>query len=117
VNAKSPNAVFGAAVGFKCRAYTVIAKDQMSRNIADMILASVQGYFSARNTDDRGDHPLTVGGSLSPDTLQAMLVDEQRGELPGLPRLLFSRGAIRKVEGEGSLAVPRRNLESLTGST
>lgn len=46
---------------------------------ADLMFSWVQGFFSAQNLRDL-DHPRTVGGSLSADTLRSMLTDQCREE-------------------------------------
>jgi hypothetical protein len=102
LNAKPPNAILGAGAALKCRAYTVFAKDQESRNIADMVLSWAQGYFSARNSAGLADHPLAVGGSLSSDTFKAMLVDECNEEsYVNLPVFFAVEGLYDKMKVKG----------------
>jgi hypothetical protein len=73
--AKDPNALFGFGT-MKCVGFVSASRDPQGKSIlARPIFAWAQGWMSARNVAGR-TVPLTVGGSLSADALEAMLVSE-----------------------------------------
>jgi hypothetical protein len=99
---KEPNVVIGAGASFTCKAYVTMLENHNSVRITEMIFSWVQGYFSARNTAGRGDHPLTVGGTMSADTLHAMLADECRNEAnQPYPVVLAAEALYDKLQAKG----------------
>src|SRR5579862_3446638 len=78
VSAKEPGVVYGAGT-LTCKVYMDMVREPRREHQADLMFSWVQGFFSARNLRDF-DHPLTVGGSLSADTLRSMLTDQCREE-------------------------------------
>jgi hypothetical protein len=87
VHTKEPGSVIGAGASVTCKGYIDMLKDHNYVRITDMVISWVQGYFSARNTVGRTS-ALTVGGSISNKTLEAMLVD-QCSEQPYLSQPVY----------------------------
>lgn len=102
VNAGEPSVVLGAGGAITCKEYVALLKDQHKPQAISVILSWVQGYFSARNTAGRVHDPLTVGGTMSGATLQAMLADECREEnLQPLPVVIAVGKLYDKLQEKG----------------
>jgi hypothetical protein len=72
---KEPYTLFGSGT-MKCVLFVSVERDPQGKEIVgSRAFAWVQGYFSARNTPQPGVYH-TVRGSLSPQTLESMLVDQ-----------------------------------------
>jgi hypothetical protein len=97
VYAKEPNSVLGYGA-MSCKAYLNFFQEPAMKESAGDVFAWVQGYFSARNT--LGDHPVTVGGSLSANTLESMLRDHC-GEVRETPVVLAAAMLYAKLEAKG----------------
>jgi hypothetical protein len=82
--AREPWSIVGFGTS-KCSLYVNASKGDANEKsmIVNPMFAWAQGWFSSRNARS-GEKPLTVGGSLSADALQAMLVTqcEQTPEFP-----------------------------------
>lgn len=105
VPAKEPSAVFGAGVTL-CKVYVEAVKDPNGKPLAETVLSWVQGYFSARNVGGRLTHPeehrLTVGGTMSLETLQAMLVDQCNDEdFRAGPAFFAAEALYNKLQAKG----------------
>jgi hypothetical protein len=106
VHAAEPKVVLGLG-GYTCEFYWSLYSrgDQPD---ADSVFSWVQGYFSARNMYGHGVRQATVGGSLSPPTLESMfkdecsdLIDATREDVPK-PTLYAAADALyRKLEAKG----------------
>lgn len=95
-----PGAVLGAGIQ-KCRVLVNMASDERTKPVATLIFAWVQGWFSARNIAPPNDHaPLTVGGSLSPETLQGYLVTMCK-KFPETPVFVAANGIYEVLKEEG----------------
>jgi hypothetical protein len=71
-----PSVIVGAGT-LKCQVFVNMTKDKRLKEPADMMVSWVQGWISASNVSGANkDHPQTVGGSLSPETLEGFLVTE-----------------------------------------
>jgi hypothetical protein len=79
VSAKEPGMVLGAGAS-TCGQYLNFKKDPKRVSTARMMFSWVQGYFSARNAMGHTERMLTVGGSVSADTLESMLADQCTNE-------------------------------------
>jgi len=74
--AKEPWAIIGSGT-VTCEVFVNASRDPIAKDIlARQISSWAQGWISARNAAGRNTSPLTVGGSLSADALDAMLVSE-----------------------------------------
>jgi hypothetical protein len=104
VPAKAPNVVFGVGTTM-CKAYVGMVKDPTAGRLTDMVVSWAQGYFSARNVAGRLDPNatrLSVGGTISADTLQAMLVDECNEEdFQSGPLFFAVEGLYNKLQSKG----------------
>lgn len=104
VDAGEPaGAVFGAGAGVTCKAYVNMLKDPRLQVSAFEVVAWVQGFFSARNIAGVAQHNvLTVGGTLSPQTLRWMLADQCADEklLPE-PVVLAASQLYFKLQAKG----------------
>jgi hypothetical protein len=74
---KESPALFGVGA-HACKIFVAVAAEANSREIAlsGAVFSWAQGWFSARNLVGHESNPLVVGGTLSPDALKGMLVDE-----------------------------------------
>jgi hypothetical protein len=99
-HAKDPNVVLGFGA-VTCVEFVNAEHDPRRKTTLGLdIFAWAQGYFSARNTQQPGAH-LTVGGSVSADTLESMLVD-QCNELPKTTPVFFAADALyEKLKQKG----------------
>jgi hypothetical protein len=75
-HARGPYALFGLGT-LKCLVFVNMETDKDMKPLGDEAFAWAQAWFSARNVVGRAT-ALTVGGTLSSDTLESMLVDKCR---------------------------------------
>jgi hypothetical protein len=70
-------ALFGVGAQ-PCRTFIDVSGEADSREIAlaGAMFSWAQGWFSARNLIGHESNPLAVGGTLSPESLKGMLVEE-----------------------------------------
>jgi len=100
VQARDATVLIGPGAYIDCKLYVDLARDVRSWQEADFLFNWVMGYFSARNMFGHGDHPLTVGSSLSPDALKSMLTD-QCAEEPTWPVVRAADALYTKLEAKG----------------
>jgi hypothetical protein len=74
---KESPALFGVGA-HACKIFVAVSVEANSREIAlsGAVFSWAQGWFSARNLIGHESNPLVVGGTLSPDALKSMLIDE-----------------------------------------
>jgi hypothetical protein len=74
---KESPALFGVGAD-ACKIFVAVSAEANGREIAlsGAVFSWAQGWFSARNLVGHESNPLVVGGTLSPDALKGMLVDE-----------------------------------------
>jgi hypothetical protein len=68
--------------------------------VRTLAFAWAQGWFSARNYVGREDSPLTVGGTLSADTLESFLIDQCKID-SNMPLALAADGLYEKLAKKG----------------
>jgi hypothetical protein len=74
-NAAEPTSALGAGSAVACKDYLALLKHHQTVP-TDLVLSWVQGYFTARNSVGPSGQPVTVGHTLSANTLQSMLADQ-----------------------------------------
>jgi hypothetical protein len=78
-HAAEPTSALGAGSAVTCKDYLALLKHHQTVP-TDLVLSWVQGYFTARNSVGRADQPVTVGHTISANTLQSLLADQCKDE-------------------------------------
>ena len=99
-SADEPWAIIGSGT-VTCEVFVNAARDPVARDfLARQVSAWAQGWISARNAAGRNTSPLTVGGSLSADALDAMLVSDCEAR-PKDPVWLVIESLYARLEAKG----------------